>query len=361
MKRLIFAVFAAGAVLTLAAPFSSAQEEMRVERVTFPAGTTGTTISDRITGRESVLYKVSAEAGQQMYIQLDSNNGGTYFNVYEPGSGPGDQALAVSEITGPLVPDLNRFSGTLQVSGEYSVSIYLYRNAARRGEVSDYTLDISITGAMGGIVEGDFADGLQGGPDFWRVNAGGGLNLRSGPSAAAEVLVMLPNGLELRNLGCRIAEGRRWCEVSTPEPAVRGWVAGEYLSEASGESMTQFPAMVPVDNSAGNQDRPVGGVRPEGSAFTATGLTDCTLTRDAASRICEFGVIREGGGNGAVTIFWPDTGTRVIFFQDGTPISFDQSQADAGKEMTVSRDGDTSIVLIGDERYVLPDSIIFGG
>ncbi|MDX5362215.1 MAG: SH3 domain-containing protein [Alphaproteobacteria bacterium] len=365
MKR-ILSLLAGAVLLGASATPALAQPDMRTEQVRFAPGSTAASISGRIAGRDFVVYKVGAEAGQRMQIRLTSDNLATYFNVYAPGSGPGDDALAIGDLTGPMMPDINVFDGVLPSSGTYSVSVYLYRSAARRGETSNYRLDISIEGSTGPVVRGDYADGLQGGPDFWRVRAGGGLNLRAAPSTGADVLMHLPNGLELRNLGCRMAEGRRWCQVSPPASSVTGWVAGDYLVEASGENATQLPSMAPAGraggSAGGNLDRPVGGVRPEGSAFTATGLTQCSLSRDAATQTCEFGVIREGNGNGTVIMFWPESGTRVIYFEDGRPVSFDRSQADSGKDMSVTReDSDTSIVFIGEERYVLPDAIIFGG
>ncbi len=41
----------------------------------------------------------------------------------------------------------NRFSGPLTASGRHTVQVYLMRNAARRGEVANYTLTIGVTGA----------------------------------------------------------------------------------------------------------------------------------------------------------------------------------------------------------------------
>ena len=351
------AVFASAALLAFGSLAATAQEDMRTEQVRFAAGTTGTTLSDTITGREFVVYEIGAEGGQRMLIRLNSANASTYFNVYEPGRGPGDEALAVSEQTGPMVPDLNVFDGQLPTSGTYSVSVYLYRNAAREGQTSNYSLDISITGETGAIVQGDFADGLQGGPDLWEVRLSdptGSLNVHNGPSAGAPTIGRFPNTAILRNLGCRMAEGRRWCEVEATAPGgITGWVAGEFLVEASGQGAA--PA------TEGNLDRPVGGVRPEGTAFTATGLTECTLSRDAATETCEFGVIREGGGSGMVAVFWPGSGMRVIHFENGAPVRYDESQADAGKELSFTRDGDMSTFFVGDERYVIPDAVLYGG
>lgn len=110
-------------------------------------------------------------------------------------------------MTGPGVPDLNRFKAKLASSGEYTISVYMMRPAARREERSDYTLDIALEGETGAVVEGDFADGLQGGPNFWEVRTTGvQLNPRSDLSAGAARLRGLGTRAVLRNLGCRMAE-----------------------------------------------------------------------------------------------------------------------------------------------------------
>jgi hypothetical protein len=206
--------------------------------VRFAPGTYGTVIQDTITGYESVLYKVGAEAGQQLKVRLEPSNLASYFNVYAPGSGPGEEALAVSQLVGPMVPALNIFDGMLPVSGEYTISVYMMRSAARRNEVSNYSIAISVEGDTGDMVQSDFADGLQGGPDFFEVatSAGGMLNLRQSPSAGAGLVARLNNGQNVRNLGCRMAEGRRWCRVATlADPGFEGWAAGDFLIEGSND------------------------------------------------------------------------------------------------------------------------------
>ena len=247
MGRLL--AMALAAALCASGQAASAQE-VRTEQVRFDAGRSGATIRGGITGRESVSYIVGAEAGQRMEVALDASNGATYFNVYAPGSGPGGEALAVGQLTGPMMRDLNRFDGVLPASGEYTISVYMMRSAARRDERSDYTLDISVTGDTGQIVQGDFADGLMGGPDFWSVtNLGSGdtLNLRAGPTTGAEVLARLDQGTSLRNLGCRMAGGQRWCQVETTGGvAVTGWVAGAYLAEGGGPETVSAPSSEPV-------------------------------------------------------------------------------------------------------------------
>ena len=133
--------FAAVAGFLLAAPVTLAQD-IRKETVHFKAGTSGTTIQGRIKGYESVSYLLGAKAGQVMHARLSTRHGATYFNIYGPGKGPGDEAIAVSDRSDPI----NTFEGVLPEDGNYTISVYMMRSAARRNEVSDYSLDISIGG-----------------------------------------------------------------------------------------------------------------------------------------------------------------------------------------------------------------------
>jgi hypothetical protein len=99
-----------------------------------------------------------------------------------------------------------------------------------------------------------------------------------------------------------------------------------------------------------------------GTDFNATGPVACVRDMDAAETTCEAGVVRNGDGTGFVHISWPDGGSRVIFFENNTPHHYDESQADGGAQMTVSRDdrGDF-VVFVGEARFVIPEALIAGG
>jgi hypothetical protein len=343
------------ALLLAAVPLAA--QDMRTEPVRFAAGATGTVISDRITGRESVVYTIGAEAGQRMRIRMTTDNGAAYFNVYGPGRGPGDQALAVSEQTGPMVPDLNVFDGTLPTSGVYSVSVYLYRSAARRGERANYTLDISITGDTGAIVGNDFADGLQGGPDYWEVTGvTSTLNIRTSPSTGAAVAGRVRRQEILRNSGCRMAEGRRWCQVETlGRPRITGWAAGDFLRESAyggPGTAVQLPETAPSDNTAERAGR---------GAFDATGAIPCRQRANQPMRNCDFGVARAPGGEATVVVTRPDGSTRTLFFQNSRFLSADTSQADGYPPYSGERGGDGFVIRVGEERYEIFDAVVFGG
>ena len=212
-----------------------AAADIREERVHFKAGTSQTTLKGNLRGDSDVDYLLGAKAGQRMIVELHSDNPQNYFNVLPPGD---DEALFVGSSSG------NRFAGTLPDSGDYRVRVYLMRPAARRGEQAHYSLKVHIGGAQASQSHSqpqdhnpDYADGLAGGPDFWEVagvTAGDTLNLRAGPSAQERVLGELGNGSILRNLGCKMTDGQRWCRVARPEDTrSEGWVAGRYLRESS--------------------------------------------------------------------------------------------------------------------------------
>jgi hypothetical protein len=210
---------------------SVADDGIREQRVEFPAGASEATVKGQIRGRQTVDYVLGAKAGQQMTVELHTDHPQNYFNVLPP---RGEEAIFIGSTSG------SRFEGRLPDSGDYRVRVYLMRAAARRDEQGHYRLSVHIGAGDPGKHQAhqpDFADGLAGGPDFWEVvgvAAGDTLNLRSGPSAQDPVVGELGNGSVMRNLGCKMAGGQRWCRVARPQDSgSQGWVAGRYLRESS--------------------------------------------------------------------------------------------------------------------------------
>jgi hypothetical protein len=52
---------------------------------------------------------------------------------------------------------------------------------------------------------------------------------------------------------------------------------------------------------------------------------------------------------------------RAIYFRMGLPLGADTSQADGYPEFRASKENDLHIILIGSERYKIPDAFILGG
>jgi hypothetical protein len=327
------------------------QSDIRTETVHFQAGASGTTINGRITGRQSVSYVLGAKAGQRMRISLNADNTSTYFNVYQPERGPGDEALAVGDQPGPMMPDINQFDGTLPSSGNYIISVYLFRNAARDGKQSNYRLSIAIGDGGAAVTPqpgaSDYADGNAGGPDFFEVAnvpAGDMLNLRAGPDTHSQILARFTNGSVLANRGCVMQGSQRWCQVETADgSAIRGWVSGRYLTESA------------YTGSGGN-DAVVAG-----TPYHATGPINCMIGGASVASECQFGVVRYGGGTADVVVTRPDATTVTIHFVDGEAVGYERhSRGPEGFSSQTVGNGVT-IVTIGQDRYELVEAIMYGG
>jgi hypothetical protein len=123
--------------MLVTAPVAAAEGGIREQQVQFKKGESGTTIKGSIKGDQTVDYKLRANAGQTMVVKFKPSNASAYFNVLPPGS---DEAIFIGSTSG------NDFSGNLVASGEYTIRVYLMRNAARRNESAKYTLDIGVSG-----------------------------------------------------------------------------------------------------------------------------------------------------------------------------------------------------------------------
>ena len=97
-----------------------------------------------------------------------------------------------------------------------------------------------------------------------------------------------------------------------------------------------------------------------GTNYHATGKVPCSMGEGQLTTYCSYGVIREGNGSGMVTITKSNGSTRTIFFEDGKATGYDRSQADTG-EFISTKDSDLFIIHIGQERYEIPEAVIFGG
>lgn len=337
---LTFRTFLFNASLLLLSTHAACAEDIRRERVTFCGGNNGTVIENSIRGSETVDYLLNAKAGQHMMVVLETSNAGNHFNVTPPGA---DSAMYTGSISG------NTFEAKLPVDGDYSIRVYLTGDAARRNESAIYKLSLNIFGPGSSVIAtaNDFADGFGGGPDFWMVKGlkpSDSLNLRKHPSAQSEVVSKFPNGVTLRNQGCTLSGGLRWCKVETVDTSkLSGWVAGRFLRETGAPG---HDATLTSDQVTGN-----------GQAFHATGDIPCAWESGQPTRNCPFGVIRQGAGNAEVWIKRHGRGERLITFASGQPIS-----SDANAALTFERSGDLFLIRIGnDERYEIPEAVVSGG
>lgn len=106
----------------------------KVETHTIDVGSRGTkTVRGKIRGDGTAAYKVQLRQGQTLAIALKTSSRSNYFNITAPGA---QEALFIGSING------NSYRGKVEHDGEYTVNVYLMRNAARRNESATYTLSV---------------------------------------------------------------------------------------------------------------------------------------------------------------------------------------------------------------------------
>lgn len=353
----LFRVFLLSLAVMLTSNLSLAAQEKNYS-VRFQSGQSSAVIKGSLTGREVINYKVSARAGQILKVSLSGSNPQTYFNVFLPGAYPNGAAYAVSSQTSPRVPTLNRFQTALPSNGSYTISVYLFRAAAQRGDYTSYTLDIGIdnggTATQLPLTPGE-GPAVGGGAGFSRVTGVGSsdrLNVRRGPSTANAVLFRIRNGEVVRNHGCTSQSGSRWCKVNRiSHPSVIGWASARYLVAASNPgSAQQLPG-------GGATQLPGSDALVPGSNFHATGTIPCASRQGGSFRNCRYGVIRHGRGNATVVITMANGTTRRIEFEGGRPVSSNSSAGIFGEHIN-----GMVVVSIGtNETYRVVDEIMFGG
>jgi hypothetical protein len=119
-----------------ACPKTSLLPNQRI--VVIPPGRNKPALKGRIQGGEYVDYRIRVAAGQTLSVTLKGSNPQNYFNVLPPGSE--DAAMFIGSSAG------NQFERIAPVEGVYVVRTYLMRAAARRNAVSNYALQIGVTG-----------------------------------------------------------------------------------------------------------------------------------------------------------------------------------------------------------------------
>lgn len=134
----------------------------------------------------------------------------------------------------------------------------------------------------------------------------------------------------------------------------------EFFVDGSDQLATLQSGGVAGGTEMPNYEQPVGGVLPPGSSFTAGSVIPCERPGTGVAQ-CEAGVVREGNGNGALFVFWPEGGSRVLYFENGEIIRYDQSEADGGAVLTTTRDGDVQTVTVGEARFEVFDALLIGG
>jgi len=129
-RPIVIAIFLAASFVFVAAK-ADAQVKTRLR---FPSGASSTSVKGSVRGYAYRDYIVRANADQTIAASLTSANAYTILTIFRPDGENLDGATQMDE-----------FSGTLPVTGDYVIRVGMMRAGARkRGAVSNFTLKVSI-------------------------------------------------------------------------------------------------------------------------------------------------------------------------------------------------------------------------
>nr|WP_315446806.1 hypothetical protein [uncultured Pseudomonas sp.] len=128
--------------LSLSAHAATTDVPPRIQQVVYKSGYGSVQFKQSIKGSKTAEYKLNAKAGHILTVDFKPSNSSAYFNITAKGA---DYALFNGSIMG------NHFIGSLPADGDYTVQVYLMRNAARRNELANY--EISLILANGDAVD----------------------------------------------------------------------------------------------------------------------------------------------------------------------------------------------------------------
>lgn len=166
---------------------------------------------------------------------------------------------------------------------------------------------------------------------------------------------------------CRkVGESSATVDYLDDSATLAGCMSADDAAKLGGKVVATVDGVTLVSVPTGGMNAPVGtgDAKVAGTNYNATAQIRCSGYKGAAAGMCDAGVVRGGEGGPYVEVSLPGGVKRTIFFnKDGSFLTVSTAEADGTAAMKVgsSRDGDTTIVTLGTERYEIPDAFTLGG
>ncbi|MEM1372794.1 MAG: SH3 domain-containing protein [Pseudomonadota bacterium] len=171
--------------------------------------------------------------------------------------------------------------------------------------------------------------------------------LRSQPSEDAGIIADVPLGAVLANLGCR-EEGALWCEVRSFRGGPRGFVLASDLRPAVAPDGT-------IPTGLDDSDK-----RARRGRFDVRGDVPCAQERGDPMGPCRAGIARGTGGDATVVVTFPSGFARRLTFRNGEFVLADTTMSGNGTDIDWRLTKGRHAIRVDDQRFDLPDALIFG-
>jgi hypothetical protein len=136
-------------------------------------------------------------------------------------------------------------------------------------------------------------------------------------------------------------------------------LGGTVVATIEGVTLVSVPTAAATPGDGDGQ----GDALVPGTKYNATAQLSCSGYKGAPAGMCDAGIVRNQETGSYVEVRLPDGGMRTIMFNpDGSFLTFSTAQSDgtAAMKISSSREGDTTIAMLGTERYEIPDVLIQG-
>jgi hypothetical protein len=136
-------------------------------------------------------------------------------------------------------------------------------------------------------------------------------------------------------------------------------LGGTVVATVDGVTLVSLPVAPAIPGDGDGQ----GDALVAGTLYHATAQIPCAGYQGATAGMCKAGVVRATATGTYVEVALPGGAQRTLFFNgDGSFLAFSTAEADGTASMETSsrREGDTTIAMLGTERYEIPDAFVKG-
>lgn len=187
----------------------------------------------------------------------------------------------------------------------------------------------------------------EGGVRRWQV-AVAEAGIFAAPGDAAERVTTLSEGAVLQNRGCADNAGQVWCQVRSLRGNVTGFALAALLRPAKGPDGVVAMGMDDSRARAGKRD------------FDAEAVIPCAQEQGQALGKCSAAAARGVGGDATVVVTFHNGFARKLYFLHGEFVKASATMSGVGTDMDWRLENDVHHVRVDDQRFELPDRLVFG-